>query len=173
MEPAIRTADPDDAELISALAVETWVAAFGHSLSAADLRAQVQQELSPAAFARAMRGDVVLLAELSRRLVGYVQFGAARAADSWGADAELRRLYVDVAFQSRGIGSRLMEAALAHPLLGGARAVALDVWVQNERARRFYGRHGFRAVAEREFEVASGGATTPDVIMVRRAPPDA
>jgi ribosomal protein S18 acetylase RimI-like enzyme len=169
LQLAIRTADHGDAESISVFAVQTYVAAFGHSFSSDDLRARIENELSPAAFASALRNDVVLLAEASRLLVGYAQFGAGRVGV--GVDAELRRLYVQEGLQSQGIGSRLMDAALARPVLAGEREISLDVWVLNPRAQQFYARYGFRVVGEREFKVASGGVTTPDLIMVRRAAP--
>ena len=60
-----------------------------------------------------------------------------------------------------------MQAALAHPILANARLIALDVWMQNEGAQRFYRRHAFEPVGTRTFTVASGPETTPDIIMVR------
>jgi ribosomal protein S18 acetylase RimI-like enzyme len=167
MEPNVRTAELRDAEVISALAVETYSHAFGHSLSAEDLRSHVDRELSPRAFVRILERDVVLVAELSGRLVGYAQFGAAPAAARRRIDAEFRRLYVHPGFQRRGIGSVLMKAALSHPILANAQLISLDVWVQNEGAQRFYGRHAFEPVGTRKFTVASGADTTPDIIMVR------
>lgn len=171
MELVVREADPSDTDRVSSLAIETYAAAFGHSISPDDLRHHVRQELSPAALSRAMGRDVFQLAEVSSQLVGFVQFGAAQSAESCGADAELRRLYVQSDFQNRGIGSRLMEVALSHSALSRASAIALDVWVENERAQRFYERYGFRPVGERPFKVASGAPTTPDLIMLREAGP--
>jgi ribosomal protein S18 acetylase RimI-like enzyme len=164
----VREAAAEDAASVSRIAIETYEVAFGHSMSAADLYAQIRSELLPPSFAEAMGRDVILLAEMSRQLVGYVQFGPARSLESFGADRELRRLYVRASHQDKGIGSRLMRAALEHPALANARAAALDVWVQNSRAQQFYRRFGFERVALREFRVASGAATTPDVVMIRR-----
>ncbi len=67
-------------------------------------------------------------------LVGFAIFG-----DGW-----LYHLYVDRGQQNRGIGSRLLADVQA--LAGGG----LQLWTfqQNAGARRFYERHGFRAVEE-------------------------
>lgn len=46
-------------------------------------------------------------------------------------EQEVRRLYVDATFQNRGIGARLMAAALALPDLQEAAAIVLDVWEHN------------------------------------------
>ena len=167
MELCLRTADLCDAQSISALAVQTYSDAFGHSFSAEDLRSHIDRELSPRVFTRILEQDVVLVAELSGRLVAFAQFGAAPASAEPRVDAELRRLYVHPAFQQQGIGGRLVGAALSHPILANARLIALDVWEQNEGAQRFYRRYGFKPVGTRKFAVASGAETTPDIIMVR------
>lgn len=171
MEPEIRIAEPSDAKELSALAITTYTAAFGDSMPRSDLEERTSLNLSPAAFSIILSNDVVVVAQSSRGLIGFVQFGRAAASSESGAQAELRRLYVLASHQNRGVGSRLMEAALAHPLLAGAQSVVLDVWQENVAAQRFYGRYGFRVVGEREFELASGAPTTPDLVMVRVASP--
>ena len=136
-------------------------------MSADDLSAHVMRALSPSAVSTMLETDVVLVADVSSQLIGFVQFGPVRESPSPGAHAELRRLYVQDTFQSQGIGSRLMNAALAHPVLAEAETVSLDVWEQNEGAQRFYSRYGFRPAGTRPFTVASGAETTLDIIMVR------
>jgi ribosomal protein S18 acetylase RimI-like enzyme len=167
--PSLRAAEARDRDSLSAFAVETYTDAFGDSFSPEDLNAQVESQLSSSAFERILATDVVLLAESSGRLVGFVQVGFAPgdAGLQNDAEVELRRLYVHRRAQDRGIGSQLMNAALAHPRLAGVRRISLDVWDRNEGALRFYRRHGFRAVGEQQFVVASGAETTPDIIMVR------
>lgn len=59
---------------------------------------------------------------------------------------ELKRLYVEPLFQGRGIGAELIEFAAA----SGCRFLwALE---KNERALRFYERHGFTDTGERKYE---------------------
>lgn len=165
----VRQAASEDVPALSALARETYVDAFGHSFQASDLAAHLAAHLSPAGIARMVADDHVLVAEADRRLVGYVQFGPAYPPLSGASDAdvELRRLYVHPDFQNRGVGSQLMDAALAHPAVAGAPRVYLDVWVHNPGARRFYERYGFRVIGERSFHIESGAETSPDWIMLR------
>ena len=149
--------------------METYADAFGHSMSEADLRAHLEAQLAPAAWAEMLGRDVVLLAAEGDRLVGFVQFGAARSG-SGTSDQELRRIYVHRDFQNRGHGTALMERALDHPQLRSAGSIQLDVWEHNRGAQRFYARYGFRVAGERRFETASGATPGLDLVMVRTRP---
>jgi ribosomal protein S18 acetylase RimI-like enzyme len=168
----IRHAQKSDIEALSEFAMKTYSEAFGHSFSDADLAAHLQKYLSPGSFSRILDEDVVLLAEVGNRLVGYVQFGAANAAAAHTQDQELRRIYIHPESQNMGYGSALMEAALRHPRLKGAGNIYLDVWEHNPGAQRFYRRYGFEVIGTRRFEVESGAPTGLDLVMVRRASPE-
>ncbi len=159
----IRQAVPEDSAALTRLARDTYAAAFGHTFTPADLAAHLQRHLSADSVNRWITCDSVLLAEADGRLVGFVQFGPA------GLAMELRRLYVLDEFQGRGIGSCLLQAALAHPDMAGADCIVLDVWERNHGARRLYERYGFQVVGRRSFEVASGASSDDDLIMQRLA----
>lgn len=76
-------------------------------------------------------GDEVHVAERDGKLVGAIAFG-----DGW-----VSQLYVDPAEHGRGIGSALLRLAMdAQP--------ELQLWTfqKNDRALRFYARHGFALV---------------------------
>jgi ribosomal protein S18 acetylase RimI-like enzyme len=167
----IRQAERSDARTLSELAIATYADAFSHSLSAADLAVHLRENLAEASVEKFIAEDVVLLAAIEGRVVGYVQFGdiTLPVESASGADRELRRLYVRGDYQGRGIGTALMKAALDHPRLKGARDIYLDVWERNHGAQRFYERFGFEAIGARDFTVASGAAMDRDVVMMRRA----
>lgn len=169
----IRSAGESDMQPLSRLAIHTYVSAFGHTFSDADLAHHLHTRLSPHCFSRILAEDVVLLADVEGRLVGYVEFGApnitAQALSFQDGDQQLRRLYVHPEFQNRGIGTSLMDAALCHPRLKDAANIYLDVWEYNDGAQRFYKRYGFEVIGTRTFEVASGAATDLDLVMVRRS----
>ncbi len=60
---------------------------------------------------------------------------------------EIEKLYVEPAFQSRGIGAALLEHAVTR--LGARWLWALE---KNAGALRFYARHGFMPTGARKFE---------------------
>ncbi|MGH6927047.1 MAG: GNAT family N-acetyltransferase [Dongiaceae bacterium] len=166
----IRAAAKGDAKALSDLATATYQEAFGLSLSAGDLAAYLSANLSEACFETFMDEDVNLIAEMDDRVVGYVQFGAVSVpVETVSADREVRRLYVHPEFQGRGVGKRLLDAALEHPQLKTAGSIYLDVWERNHGALRLYRRYGFEVIGAHRFEVQSGAPTDLDLIMLRRS----
>jgi len=89
---------------------------------------------------RASRDHLLLVAEASRRLVG---FGLVEGDER---QALLRALHVDPAWHGRGVGSRLHDGLVRWC---GMRTVQLHVLVDNTAAREFYGRRGWTDTGER------------------------
>lgn len=86
-----------------------------------------------------------------------------------GEEAELGDLAVAVEFRGRGLGRRLLEAALETAARDGAKRVYLEVRETNEAARWLYERAGFETVGRRP-----GYYTRPveDAVVMRcRLPP--
>jgi ribosomal protein S18 acetylase RimI-like enzyme len=144
----IRAAEPNDAPALSALARRTWSDAFGPGVSPEDLASELEATRSEAYFADALREKTILVAEEDGELLGYVQFGDVTIpeVEARPGDQSLNRLYVDTALQGRGLGRRLLEAALQHPRLASASRIFLAVWDENDRAVGLYESYGFRKV---------------------------
>lgn len=155
------------------LSVRCYRDAFGHCFSSADLDAHLGKFLTAEQFHRYIHQDAVLVAEMDRRLCGLLQFGAFRFHEGGeGRDCqEIRRLYVDPDSQGEGVGTVLMNAALADPRMVRDQDIVLDVWEHNHRARRFYERYGFRIVGTRSLELASGAESSLDLVMMLPANP--
>jgi diamine N-acetyltransferase len=106
------------------------------------------------------------VAEEDGALLGYVQFGDVGIPEVQAkpGDQGLQRVYVETALQGRGLGRRLVEAALQHPRLAEAKRVFLQVWDENERAVRLYESVGFRKIGTTTFTI--GSEVTEDVVML-------
>ena len=154
MSLRIRAAREDDVPALADLAARTWLDAFGESVTPEAAAADVEAKRSEHRFRAALHERTILVAEQDGALVGYAELG-----DDW-----LHRLYVETALQGRGIGSALLEAALAHPRLAGAPRVFLQVWEENPGAIRLYERFGFRRHDTTEFEL--GGEVVEDLVLV-------
>ena len=60
-----------------------------------------------------------------------------------------------------------MQAALSHPFLLGAEKLFLDVWEENEKAVRFYAKHGFEKAGYCDVKVG-GRVIGQDMVMALR-----
>jgi diamine N-acetyltransferase len=164
--PTIRPAKLSDVPALSALAKRTWSDAFRDGISSDDEAAELEETRSETYFANALRQKTILVAEEDGALLGYVQFGgvAIPEAQAQPGDQGLQRLYVETALQGRGLGRRLMEAALQHPRLEEAKRIFVQVWDKNERAVRLYESFGFQKVGTTTFTI--GSEVMEDLVML-------
>lgn len=61
--------------------------------------------------------------------------------------AEIDTMYVESSYRGHGVGGRLVEAFRAWALDQGAHQLRVVAWTNNQRALRFYERHGFGPAA--------------------------
>ena len=157
MATGIRRATPADAALLSALAEQTFVEAFGHLYPEQDLRHFIEESYSVERqrVILSTPGYAVWLLEHDGIAVGHAAAGPCGLpnADVMPGDGELKRLYVLAAWQGTGWGGKLFQAALDWLLADGPRTLWIGVWSQNLGAQRFYARHGFSKVGEHTFPV--------------------
>lgn len=89
-------------------------------------------------------------------LVGAAQVGPMSlplAAPIPSGAFELKRLYLAPAAMGTGLADTMMNWAFSVAKTAGADDLYLGVWSQNDRANRFYARHGFRKVGDYLFPV--------------------
>ncbi|NPA26649.1 MAG: GNAT family N-acetyltransferase [Chloroflexi bacterium] len=88
-----------------------------------------------------------LIAEdAQQRPVGFVVMHANWQDTTGQPVGEIHELVVAPEHWGQGVGSRLLQAALAHARDAGRTRAGLWVGERNLRAQRFYQRHGFRPV---------------------------
>ena len=146
--PALRDAQPGDAEAIAAVHVASWRAAYRHLLPddlldglSVDDRARWWRRLL-----EAPRGDHVVVAERDGATEGFVH--VALGPPDGPDRGELVTLYLLPDRWGTGLGARLHDVGLDR--LAGAGCAEARVWMlsTNERARRFYVRHGWERTPE-------------------------
>lgn len=144
-EIAVREALPGDAPAFASSQIEAWRVAYAGILDAGYL-AGLDAERLTRGWARILGAPVPNVRQLAVTVdgtaVGWSGFGAPR--DDADADTgELHALNLSPAFWSRGLGTELFLASVAGlRAMGYARAY---LWVAdgNQRAIRFYERHGW------------------------------
>lgn len=99
--------------------------------------------------------------------VGYAKLTPLRAPAPrpLPGSVELQQIYVLPAWHGRGVAARLMQWALAAATELHAPEVYLTVFDHNERAKRFYRRHGFVEVGRCTFTL--GGRADDDRVWRR------
>jgi GNAT superfamily N-acetyltransferase len=128
-----RGARREDGERLAALSEE-----LGYPMTAAEA---VQRLADLEA-----HGDhALLVAEDGGRVAGWIQVSLPRIFET-PKSAEIAGLVVDSAERGRGIGRRLVEAAVEWATAKGCVAVRVRSNVVRERAHAFYVREGFREI---------------------------
>lgn len=171
----IRAATATDAEALAAVAAITFPLACPPHTTEQAKAAFIAAVLSPERFAEyASDPDRRLFAAEDDRgeIIGYTLLNLSeptdddvRAAVTARPTAELSKCYVLPGHHGEGVAGRLMEASLAAAADAGAAGVWLGVNEENERAQRFYGKHGFGRVGAKRFLV--GDRLEHDWVMER------
>lgn len=167
MEPLTPTfqiapANSGDAPELAAVAALTFPLACPPSVTAENIAAFVEANLSADRFAEYL-GDpdrAIVTARQDGRIVGYAML--IRGSDD---TAELSKMYVVADRHSSGAAAALMQRALAAATGWGVRRVWLGVNRANERAQRFYLKSGFTINGTRTFQLGDG--VENDYVMTR------
>lgn len=173
----LRRAAPADAALIADLGARTFTDAFGADNDPAAMERYVAEAFSVdriAAELEAPQSTFFLCRDPAfdeARPVGYARVlgGSTTECVESAKPIELVRLYIEGTARGRGYGSALMRACLAAAAEDGFETMWLGVWDQNDGARRFYRRWGFRDVGTQDFML--GGERQTDIVMARAVTP--
>lgn len=169
-------AEADLAELAGVAAV-TFPLACPAAALPDDIAAFIADNLSAARFSRYIQdpGRAVLVARdgsARGRILGYAMTidGVPDDPDVQAAVAlrpavELSKMYVLPERHGGVVSAALMLAAVDHATTAGAASVWLGVNQQNQRAQRFYGKHGFTVSGTKMFRLGSG--IEQDYVMTR------
>lgn len=157
----IRPARVEDAEVLASLAkstfIETFVEGFAIPYPKDDLEAFFAASLGvDKTRARLLDpSEAWWVAEDGSAIVGFACAGPNTLPhpDARPTHAELRRLYVARAAQGRGVGTALLDEALAWMAAHTDGPLWIGVWSGNLKAQRLYAAHGFEKVGEYQYPV--------------------
>jgi len=169
-EATFRPATLADVPALSALATDSFVAKFGHLYAADDLAAFLAENLAEAPVAADVANPAIVyrLAEREGRLLGFCKLGLKCGFPGHARGQrvmELKSLYTAPDATGMGLGSKLMDWAMAEFAARGADEVQLSVYAFNDGAQRFYHRYGFAKVADITFKV--GNHYDPEFLFAR------
>lgn len=148
MEIALRKIEPEDVEILSALAKQTFYDTFTGTCTEEDMQNFLEKYFNPSRM-QAELNDVDgfnFFAIVDNVPVGYIQFkedySSFAEIKKWRS-LELKRLYVQKEFHGKGIANMLMNLFLDHARQHTYEVAWLGVWEFNFRAQKFYRKYGF------------------------------
>jgi len=162
-----RDAKPGDADAIDGLFRATFCGTFSQLYRREDLDAFLAQ-FNPAKWAMQLSDPAYAfrLAEDEGEPVAYVRLGPMKLPlQIERPSILLEQLYVLPSYHGSGVARALMDWALDEARRRGAEELYLTVFIDNDRARRFYDRYSFEAVGKYDFMV--GSQADEDIIMRR------
>jgi diamine N-acetyltransferase len=165
MSMSYRSATAEDAEAIDRVFRASFCATFAHLYRPENLAAFLEQFTLDAWRAELCDPSYAFeVADGGAEIVGYAKLGPLKfPADANGAAILLSQLYVAPDHVGAGVGAALMERGIAEARRRGSEQLYLTVFIDNDRARRFYERYGFEVVGRYDFMV--GAQADEDVIM--------
>lgn len=166
-----RHADEQDAPALAILGGATFLASFAHDHPGAGLIAHIHDAHSADYYRTTLihPACTVLIGETPLGApVGYAMITPPQLpiAPTQGRDLELKRIYLLGGWQGGGNGDAAMDLVIANAMARRADRLLLAVYPENERARRFYARHGFEEIGETTFMV--GDIPFRDLIYARK-----
>lgn len=163
-----RDATPEDAETLDRIFDQSFCDAFAHLYRREDLEAFLssfgvedwREQLQDSSYA-------LRIGEVDGEPVGYVKLGPLKIPVETDRPAILLdQFYILKSYHGVGIAHGLMDWALEEAARRGVEELYLTVYVDNQRARRFYDRYGFEDVGRYAFMV--GNQADEDIVMRKR-----
>ena len=174
MAVEVTTAVEADLPELAGVAARTFPLACPPSVTPENIAAFVAEHLSEDRFRDYLADPqrVVLAAREDGRMVGYVMLirgvpddEDVQRAVPHGPAIELSKMYVLPDSHGAGVSAALMSTALSRAKELDAKCVWLGVNQNNERAQRFYTKHGFSINGAKTFRLGAG--LENDYVMVR------
>ena len=167
-EIEIRTCSPGDEDALALIGQATFLETFAGVLAGPDILSHCANAHSTAVYRNWLSDDRyrLWLAEINpgHAPVGFIVVAPAQLPlPEAERDLEIKRIYILSKFQGGGLGSRLVNEAIAHSRACNAKRLLLGVYAHNVSAIGFYERFGFKTLGNRSFNV--GGQDYEDNIM--------
>ncbi len=152
----LREATGDDLHAVLEVGLRTWPATYAPIAGKDYVAMGLAKWWTEEATIPAIRAGRVLVAEVDGEVVGMTSFSAQHE------HLMVWKLYVLPEYHGRGLGHRLLTAAINRAHAEGFTEVRLSYLDGNDHAGEFYRRHGFT-----QYDREQGGSGIPDSIWVR------
>lgn len=153
----IRSAQPEDYQLLSDIGTRTLWESHGHSAPEADMRSYIEQSFNPVRAREELANPAFIyhFLYLDEQPAGYskIILDQPHPNITQPGVTKLERLYLLEEFLSRKAGQVLLDFNIGLSKARGQSGMWLFVWVENKRAIQFYKRNGFRIIGSHDFRI--------------------
>lgn len=150
----IRDVEPQDIDIITDINIECWKKCYSGIIDE-DYLENIDRENRFLNMTRTIENNRFVVAEDDGRVLGFCRYvlnnGFSPNFDE--IDAEVCALYVDVNFQNKGIGTKLLEYVLEDLKKNGKKKIIIWCLKKNENARLFYSKMGGTVYSERKVKI--------------------
>ena len=158
MNLKIRKASQDDAVALSHLSIASFMPAHGHSASKEDIDNYVSQNFSVENIRKELdelNSDFYLLF-VDSKLIGYSKLMYDKTDDLVAIKnaTYLSRFYLLKEYYGKGYGKELFDHNIKICKSRKQKGIWLKVWVENEKAIRFYKKMGFISIGNTDFKIS-------------------
>lgn len=164
----IQKATVKDAELIAQLGKQTFYESHGHSASEADIDTFVSKYYTTKVVAKEFDNPNIEynLIKYNDTVVGFSKIEISSPDKNIREQnvTKLARIYLLKEYYGQNLGATLFNFNIELSKTKNDKGIWLHVWVENEKAVRFYKKNGFKIVGEHDYEI-SKTHTNPNHVM--------
>ena len=147
MNIIIRKLKISEAADLRKIAIQTFVATYGHLNTATNMKNYLADNFSEAQITLELNhpNSQFFFAEIDKEIVGYMKLntGDAQTVVMQNDAIEIERIYVLEKYQGQKIGHLLYKKAVEFSINKMATELWLGVWEKNKKAIQFYKKNGF------------------------------
>jgi ribosomal protein S18 acetylase RimI-like enzyme len=171
MATAIVPVRLSDIDQLVRISKKTFAESHGHSASASDIEEYMSKNLNTYVIDEELRssGNYFYFILKEQKLAGYSKIILDQTHPSIALQpvAKFERLYLLGEFYGLGLGDELFAHNLDIARSNHQKGMWLFVWVENERALRFYQKHDFQIIDQQDFKISENHAN-PNHLMWRK-----
>ena len=166
---SIRPVSPADLKILVDLSRKVFFDSFNHLNTPDNMKEYMDRAFNPEQLLSELRNPMseFYFVTVDDTIAGYLKLNKDTAQSDIRDETslEIERIYVDQAFQGKGLGAILMTKAVERAKDLNLQYIWLGVWEKNTDAKRFYERHGFVEFGNHEFKM--GDDVQTDILMRR------
>jgi ribosomal protein S18 acetylase RimI-like enzyme len=167
-ELKIIQADLSHNKILSKLGYDTFYETFVHLNNPDDFEAYISKAFTVEQLEKEIQepGSMFFILYTNNTPVGYARLRNSTEVDEQfpgKKTKELQRIYVRQNIVGKSFGTLLLEHCIAEAKKSGADILWLGVWEKNDRALRFYDKHGFTKFSSHIFMMGTDVQT--DILM--------